>query len=365
MEIKNPTFQITLLWQSLFFLSFDLRILLPCPQFTLFSNLMSTASSPSWRTEPLSVGDILRGSSGRSYNIEEILRHRERPLPCVYRASAQGDTYIIKDVQQGDFDYQQELQKPLSAAPNVRTLVDTISDRELLVYPFLTGHLLCFMQKPVSYDLRKSILRSALTGLAELHDRNIIHTDIKPDNILVDYDETANQELQVRSVQIGDLESAALLPQNAVIAGVITGNQIWRSPEDWTRAKQDTASDIYSFGIVAIFVVLEKMVFCPRDEAPGLYGLLMHLGEENEYVERLGALVPEVKPRKPFALWEPVDPEFRDLILKMTNLDPAKRITAREALKHPWFREARAKDPGGLSWRRIKDYVASKLRSYM
>lgn len=124
------------------------------------------------------------------------------------------------------------------------------------------------------------------------------------------------------------------------------------------------ASDVYSFGIVAIYVVLKKMVFWPGEEAatctstdgeawrsilynhisyfgdwPGFRGLLMHLGEENEYVERLLALLPEVKPKKPFSLWEPVDPEFRDLILKMTSLDPAKRITAREAPKKPWFRE--------------------------
>jgi serine/threonine protein kinase len=36
-----------------------------------------------------------------------------------------------------------------------------------------------------------------------------------------------------------------------------------------------------------------------------------------------------------------VEPEFRDLIVKMTNLDPTMRITARQALEHPWFKEDR------------------------
>jgi serine/threonine protein kinase len=44
------------------------------------------------------------------------------------------------------------------------------------------------------------------------------------------------------------------------------------------------------------------------------------------------------KPRKPFSLWHYVGVDFKDLVTKKTNLDPAKRITAREALEHPWFR---------------------------
>jgi len=69
----------------------------------------------------------------------------------------------------------------------------------------------------------------------------------------------------------------------------------------------------------------------------GFQGLLQHIGEENPFYERLIAIALEVKPREPFGLWEYVDKGFRHLITKMTNLDPARRITALEALKHPWF----------------------------
>jgi serine/threonine protein kinase len=41
---------------------------------------------------------------------------------------------------------------------------------------------------------------------------------------------------------------------------------------------------------------------------------------------------------KPFSEWpEVVDPAFTDLIRGLTNLDPTKRLTARQALEHPWF----------------------------
>lgn len=90
--------------------------------------------------------------------------------------SAQGNKYVIKNIIKDSFEYQQNLQKPLSGYPNLRALVDTIPDGQRFVYPFLRGDLLRFASKPLSNDLRKDILRSALIGLVELHDRNIIHS---------------------------------------------------------------------------------------------------------------------------------------------------------------------------------------------
>lgn len=45
------------------------------------------------------------------------------------------------------------------------------------------------------------------------------------------------------------------------------------------------------------------------------------------------------KKRCPFSLWYPLGPQFKDLISRMTCLDNLWRITAREALQHPWFSE--------------------------
>ena len=42
-------------------------------------------------------------------------------------------------------------------------------------------------------------------------------------------------------------------------------------------------------------------------------------------------------PRAPFALWRGIDPGFKDLVAKMTNIDPQRRVTAHEALSHRWF----------------------------
>jgi hypothetical protein len=90
--------------------------------------------------------------------------------------SDKGENFIVKDMIPGEFEYQQDLQKSIAPCPNLRTVIDTIPDFELFVYHFLAIDLLQFSQKNVSEETRRNILRSALTGLADLHDRGIIHT---------------------------------------------------------------------------------------------------------------------------------------------------------------------------------------------
>jgi serine/threonine protein kinase len=68
-----------------------------------------------------------------------------------------------------------------------------------------------------------------------------------------------------------------------------------------------------------------------------------HGGEEDPFVQRFIGLLTTFdgkdKKRAPFSKWHPVDPQFKDLVSKMTCLDPKRWITAREALQHPWFSE--------------------------
>lgn len=76
----------------------------------------------------------------------------------------------------------------------------------------------------------------------------------------------------------------------------------------------------------------------------GFKGLLEHLGEDSPFTDRIINLATEFSvsnPRKPFQARHGVDVQFRDLVCKMTNLDPATRITARKALEHEWFKSSR------------------------
>ncbi|KAI6081436.1 kinase-like protein [Hypoxylon rubiginosum] len=328
---------------------------------SLGSTISTSSVTPSPNAEPCVPGTLLKGDSGRVYEIEKILSDRRNPLLCVYRARAGSAKYIVKNTNKGQFEYQTKLEKLVASSPNVRTVVDTNRENEIFIYPFLAEDLLQFSQKKMASETRKDVLRSALRGLADLHERDILHSDIKPNNFLVDYEEGSNGDVTVKGVQISDLDDAVIIPPKMWLRGRLCGNQIWRSPESWARSLQNQASDVFSFGIVMIYVMTNKMVFFVEDDQlqaedswryilrrhlsffadeDGFNGILEHIGEENPFYERIMAFAddfPAENGRMPFEYWKVVDPTFTDLVVKMTRLDPALRITARDALAHSWF----------------------------
>lgn len=85
-------------------------------------------------------------------------------------------------------------------------------------------------------------------GSSPLEGVSLTSIDIKPNNILVNY-ENPEDQLTVKAVQISDLEDTVILPAGKWLKGPLCGNAMWRSPESWCRSRQNYASDIFSFGI--------------------------------------------------------------------------------------------------------------------
>lgn len=92
-------------------------------------------------------------------------------------------------------------------------------------------------------------------------------------------------------------------------------------------------------GEVPLAIVLERQISYFADE-DGLSALLNHLGDSPwcQVLEVIRDGFNETKPRKPFCTWKNLDADFKDLVGDLTNFDPAKRLTAHEALAHKWFK---------------------------
>lgn len=85
--------------------------------------------------------------------------------------------------------------------------------------------------------------------------------------------------------------------------------------------------------------VLERQLSYFSD-LESLGGLLQHLGDDSPGAQIFTVIAEgfdKEHHRAPFALWKDVDPEFKDLVGRMTNIDPGRRITALDALSHRWF----------------------------
>ncbi|KAH7381557.1 kinase-like domain-containing protein [Pyrenochaeta sp. MPI-SDFR-AT-0127] len=302
------------------------------------------------------------GQSGCHYNIERVLQEETSPLRRVYVATADDKKFILKYVHEVNFkDLQGMNDKLRGNSDHIRLVHDTIPDKSMFVFPYFTDHLLRLVQKDLPLSVTKRILKDALRGISELHDKDIIHTDIKADNVLVDWKEHQD-EIVVKRVQLGDLEDAAYIPPGSHMIGKQAGNWMWRSPEAHARGPVDKPSDIFSFAIVCIYAVHKRVIFAVGEEEleegveplavvierqisyfadeDGLSGFIKQLGN-NPWVPVFEVTrdgFNKDNPRRPFSLWTGVDEGFKHLISDMTNFDPEKRITAREALAHKWFK---------------------------
>lgn len=96
-------------------------------------------------------------------------------------------------------------------------------------------------------------------------------------------------------------------------------------------------------GALPDMIRLQRQVSYFGDQ-DGLDGLKTHLGDDE--ISRMALTMlwedrhePYI-PYKPFVEWPEVkDTVFRDLILRLMNLDPSKRMTAQQTLEHSWFKD--------------------------
>lgn len=306
------------------------------------------------------VGSSLQGRSGRNYVINQVLQDRENRF--VYLAEADQKKYVLKNLFESEYNYALALQPKLADNPYLRAVQDTIPGQKMFVNEYLTDHLMNFAWKPMPLATQKRILRDALRGLAAMHAQNIAHLDIKANNIMVDYHET-DKGIVVDRVQLSDLEDATHIPPSQALRGMQVGNHWWRSPEAHVKGAINKSTDIFSFAIVSIFLLLRRVIFwtdLPQSTDLSFAILekqISHFADWDDFDDFLGYLgrghpwqqsfskmadsFDASNPRRPFHMWKSdvLDGDFKDLIRQMTNFDPRKRITAQQALEHPWFKD--------------------------
>ena len=270
-----------------------------------------------------------------------------------------------------DFKYFQDMFRDLRTSPYVRVAVDEVPEQSIFVYNYLRESLLPFAQRDVSISMVKRVLRDSLRGIAALHERGIVHTDIKANNIMLDWEEK-DGITSIQRVQITDIDDSA-------IVGRQVGNWMWRSPEAHASARVHKPSDIFSFGLVVckfqsfsmnltsncpqqcIYTLMKRVVLAVAEEElkegedklaivlerqlsyfsdlESLEGMLEYLGDSpwTQIFIVIAEGFNKDFPREPFKLWEGFDPVLKNLVGRMTNMDPRRRITAKEALTHEWF----------------------------
>ncbi|XP_023944840.2 cyclin-dependent kinase 2 isoform X1 [Bicyclus anynana] len=236
--------------------------------------------------------------------------------------------------------------------PAVVELLDVVvADNKLfLVFEFLHMDLKKLMELtkgPLKLDLVKSYLQQLLEGLAYCHAQRVLHRDLKPQNLLVDTDG------HIKLADFG-LARAFSIPVRAYTHEVVT---LWyRAPEILLGTKfYSTSVDVWSLACIFAEMVSGKTLFPGDSEINQLFRVFRALGTPSDDVWPGARLLPDY--RTAFPRWPQrearslLPPAARasvhacTLFEALLRYDPSGRLSARTALQHPFFADARLVPP--------------------
>ncbi|RAK98891.1 mitogen-activated protein kinase mpkC [Aspergillus ibericus CBS 121593] len=174
-----------------------------------------------------------------------------------------------------------------------------------------------------------------LRGLKYIHSAGVIHRDLKPSNILVN----ENCDLKICDFGLARLQE----PQ---MTGYVS-TRYYRAPEIMlTWQKYGMQVDIWSAGCIAAEMLRGKPLFPGKDHIHQFFLITEALGNPpDEVVERICTKttldivksLPKHQPLPWKSLFPGSDSDAIDLLAKMLIFDPEKRLSAAQALEHPYL----------------------------
>lgn len=169
-------------------------------------------------------------------------------------------------------------------------------------------------QKQISEKHAAKIIKQLLSALTYMHSKKISHSDLKPENVMVQTDE--NNEVNVKIIDFGN----AIKLLNGDEFKKVTYTAFYSSP-DMIKHKQCMKNDIWSLGVM-LYIMLSGMPPFVGKDVKTLDNNII-----NKKVEFNGNE------------WANVSNEVKELIEKMLIKSASKRISAKECIKHSWFDE--------------------------
>lgn len=188
----------------------------------------------------------------------------------------------------------------------------------------------------LSLEEIRAVTRRSLLGLEYMHKRDIMHRDLKPDNVLL------LQRDVPGSAVLGDLGEGKNVVANA--ANTIQGGTAGYLAPERANAQlgssnaYDKPSDIWPVGVTLFTCLAESMPFhisAGRDDSAEE----RHLNWKRMLQNISAGTTKPLDAAQQDAFMRPGSEEARKLMQTLMRIKPAERPTAAEALKHPWFEE--------------------------
>lgn len=228
---------------------------------------------------------------------------------------------------------------------NIVALHDVIhtENKLMLVFEYMDKDLKKYMDTTGDHGklkppIIKSFMYQLLKGIAFCHENRVLHRDLKPQNLLI------NTKGQLKLADFG-LARAFGIPVNTFSNEVVT---LWyRAPDVLLGSRQyNTSIDIWSAGCIMAEMFTGRPLFPGTANDDQLQKIFRLMGTPSERTWPGISSFPEYKHNfqqyatQDMRLYLPVvDQVGLTLLTAMLQLRPDNRISAQQALMHPWFEE--------------------------
>jgi len=208
--------------------------------------------------------------------------------------------------------------------PNIIKAYEHFEDRKnfYIVMEFCGGgELFDRIQKKSRYSEADCaiVVKQIVAGIKYMHDNKIAHCDLKPDNFLFTSEDSS--ELKIIDFGMSKHTKSRNYMKNVV------GTMFYIAPEVFQQ-HYTYHCDMWSIGVVMFIMLFGFPPFHGSNDAVTQRRILA--GFHPEVRNGYGAFFPSAIP---------VSAQARDLLRRLLDSDPALRLTATEALAHPWFNQ--------------------------
>uniref|UniRef100_A0A8C0GKA7 calcium/calmodulin-dependent protein kinase n=1 Tax=Chelonoidis abingdonii TaxID=106734 RepID=A0A8C0GKA7_CHEAB len=201
--------------------------------------------------------------------------------------------------------------------PNIVRLHDSISEEgfHYLVFDLVTGGELfedIVAREYYSEADASHCIHQILESVNHIHQHDIVHRDLKPENLLL------ASKCKSAAVKLADFGLAIEVQGEQQAWFGFAGTPGYLSPEVLRKDPYGKPVDIWACGVILYILLVGYPPFWDEDQ--------------HKLYQQIKAGAYDF----PSPEWDTVTPEAKNLINQMLTINPAKRITADQALKHPW-----------------------------